>query len=65
MKIYAIEYQKDITEEGEKTRFFIVTCKFLSERQEVDEEFYFELKKTFTIRGKNNGPRAGIYFDCI
>lgn len=61
MKIYAIEYQRD----DEKTRFFIVTCKFLSEREEVKEDFYFELKKTFHIAGKNNGPRGGIYFDCI
>lgn len=65
MKIYAIEYQKQILEEGEKIRFFIITCKFLSERQEVAEDFYLELKKTFTIRGKNNGPLAGIYFDSI
>jgi hypothetical protein len=65
MKIYAIEYQRDIVDEGEILRFFIVTCKFLSTRKEIDLDFFDELKMTFQIAGKNNNSRSGIYFDCI
>jgi hypothetical protein len=61
MKGYAIGYQ----EQDGKYRFFIYTCKFLSERKEIDEDFYEELKRVFTIAGNKNNSRGGIYFDCI
>jgi hypothetical protein len=61
MKGYAIGYQ----EQDGKFRYFLYTCKFLSVRDEIDVNFYDELKRIFTIAGKNNGPRDGIYFDCI
>ena len=61
MKDYAIGYQ----EQDGKYRFFLYTCRFLSERKEINEDFYEELKGIFNIAGNKNNSREGIYFDGI
>ncbi len=61
MKVYAIGY--DLI--NNSMCFYIYTCKFLSTKQKIDENWYETLKKQFNISGKNNKSFSGIYFDCI
>lgn len=61
MKIYAIGYERI----NESYKFYIFTSTFLDHREEIDESFYDELQKVFTIPGKNNKSFSGIYFDTI
>lgn len=64
MKIYAIGWQKDqLGHEIEKMRYFIYTSKFFEEREEINQDFYEELKKTFTLSNKMNNSRSGMYFN--
>lgn len=58
MKFYAIAYELI----DSKYRFYAVTSKFLDQRMPISEDFYEELKKTFTLAGKNNKSISGIYF---
>ncbi len=58
MKFYAIGYERI----NGVLKFYAYTCKFFSERRQVDEDFYFELKKVFTLTHKNNKEISGMYF---
>lgn len=58
MKIYAIGYEQI---DG-VFKFYIYTCKFLSERMEIDKEFYQELKKRHPLAHKGNKTISGMYF---
>jgi len=66
MKFYAIEYQvNQLGNHVESIKYYAFTCKFLSERIEIDSDFYEELRKVFNIAGKNNNHSQGIYFKTI
>ena len=58
MKIYAIGFEQI---DG-IYKFYIYTDTFISERQEIDKDFYQELKKRFTLAHKNNKTISGMYF---
>lgn len=58
MRFYAIGYEQI----GDTFKFYAYTCKFLSERREVDSDSYFEIKSSFPMAGKNNKTLSGIYF---
>ncbi len=65
MKIYAIQYCLCRIENKDVYKFYTITCKFLSSRVEINENFYEQLKSTFNIAHKNNSVLSGIYFDSI
>jgi len=64
MKIYAIGYEENISE-NTFYKYYIYTCKFFSERKEIEESFYEQLKEVFIISGNKNNGKSGIYFDSI
>lgn len=59
MKFYAIGYSHI----NGKYRYFGYTCKFLSERTEITEDFYDGIRINFPVAGNKNDARMGIYFD--
>lgn len=58
MKIYAIGYEQI---DGEFS-FYAYTDTWLSERKEIDKDFYQQLKSRFTLAHKNNKTISGMYF---
>ena len=58
MKIYAIEY---IWHEY-YSDYYVITCKFLSERKRIDKDLFYELRKSFDLADKKNNSFQGRYY---
>ncbi len=58
MKFYAVGFE---LVDG-KFLFYGYTCKFFSERLQIDENFYDKLRGRFTLASNKNNYQSGMYF---
>lgn len=59
MKIYAIEW---MIIDG-INKYYIYTSKFLDQRKEIEHDFFENLKSSFKLADKRNGPLNSIYYE--